>query len=73
MEHKIKDPIPKDGLQVSAEGERKLLIDGEPSQFDHNSVLEISDNSKNGGTDEEYYDATDFETHDSSGDESEDS
>ncbi|KAL8108698.1 hypothetical protein AgCh_024965 [Apium graveolens] len=73
MEHKIKDPIPEEGLQVSAEGEYKLLIDVEPSQSDHNSVLEISDNKKNGGTDEDYYDATDSKTHDSSGDESEDS
>lgn len=67
MEHKIEDPTPEDGLQVSADGEFKAIND-EPSQSDHNSVLEISDDKKHGGTDEEY-DATD--SHDSSGDESE--
>ncbi|KAK1369604.1 Cell division cycle-associated 7-like protein [Heracleum sosnowskyi] len=71
MEHKIEDPTPEYGLQVSADGESKP-IDGEPSQSNHNSVLEISDDNKHGGTDEEY-NATDSDSHDSSGDESEDS
>lgn len=71
MEHKIEDPTPEDGLQVSADGESKP-IDGLPSQSDQNSVLQISDDNKHGGMDEDY-NATNYDSHDSSGDESEDS
>uniref|UniRef100_A0A166IBZ4 Zinc-finger domain-containing protein n=1 Tax=Daucus carota subsp. sativus TaxID=79200 RepID=A0A166IBZ4_DAUCS len=66
MEHKIKDPNQKDVLEAVADKEFER-IDGEV-RSDHNSVLEISDDNKQGGMDEDY-DATD--SHESSGDESE--